>query len=84
MLQSALLWWDRVSPLEPADLLEALSTLAPALAAEEQALCERMVSALREARGNQEAARRSLAMTRSAWRHRWRRFGLAGLTGGET
>jgi len=80
-LQSALLWWDRSGPLEPADLAGALTTLRPALTATEQSLCERMVEALRESGGNQEAARRALGMTRAAWRHRWRRFGLTGLSG---
>lgn len=80
-LQSALLWWDRSSPLEPADLLDALATLRPSLTPEEQSSCERMVAALRATGGNQEAARRALEMTRAAWRHRWRRFGLAALSG---
>jgi DNA-binding NtrC family response regulator len=80
-LQSALLWWDRAAPLEPADLLDALATLRSSLTSDERACCERMVAALRESGGNQEAARRSLGMTRAAWRHRWRRFGLAGLSG---
>jgi DNA-binding NtrC family response regulator len=84
VLQSALLWWDRAAPLEAADLLAALATFAPALAPEEQAMAESMVAALREARGNQEAARRALGLTRAAWRHRWRRFGLAGASGDDT
>jgi hypothetical protein len=41
-----------------------------------------MVEAFRAAGGNQEAARRALGMTRAAWRHRWRRFGFAALSGG--
>ncbi len=81
-LQSALLWWDGATPLAPADLLEARASLAPARDAEEQRICQRMVDAFREADGNQEAARRALGMTRAAWRHRWRRFGFAALSGG--
>jgi DNA-binding protein Fis len=42
-----------------------------------------MVEAFRRARGNQEAARRELGLSRAAWRHRWRRFGLAPLAGHE-
>jgi len=81
-LQSALLWWDRAGPLEPADLVHALAAPQPSLDAAEQSLCERMIAALRESHGNQEAARRALGMTRAAWRHRWRRFGLDALAGG--
>jgi DNA-binding NtrC family response regulator len=80
-LQSALLWWDRASPLEASDLADALTTLCPSLTAAERSECESMVAALRAAQGNQEGARRSLGMTRAAWRHRWRRFGLVGLAG---
>jgi DNA-binding NtrC family response regulator len=81
VLQSALLWWDRVSPLEASDLADALATLRPSLTAAERAECESMIAALRAAHGNQEGARRALGMTRAAWRHRWRRFGLVGLAG---
>jgi DNA-binding NtrC family response regulator len=81
-LQGALLWWDGAEPLAPADLLEARAALAPVRDAEEQRLGQRMVEAFRAADGNQEAARRALGMTRAAWRHRWRRFGFAALSGG--
>ncbi len=83
-LQGALLWWDGTAPLAPADLLEARAALAPALDAEDQRLAQRMVEAFRQADGNQEAARRALGMTRAAWRHRWRRFDFAALSGGQS
>jgi len=82
-LQGALLWWDGTAPLARADLLEARAALAPALGAEDQRIGQRMVEAFRQAEGNQEAARRALGMTRAAWRHRWRRFGFAALSGGQ-
>ena len=77
VLQSVLLWWEGAEPLVPADLVEAQLSLAPALGAGDRAMCQRMVEAFRHAGGNQEAARRELELTRAAWRHRWRRFGLA-------
>ena len=80
-LQGALLWWDGAAPLTPADLLEAHAALAPAVGAEEARIAPRMIEAFRAADGNQEAARRALGMTRAAWRHRWRRFGFAALSG---
>jgi DNA-binding NtrC family response regulator len=80
-IQGALLWWDGTAPLGPADLLDALASLRASLTADEQRELERMLDAHRRARGNQEAARRELGLTRAAWRHRWRRFGLAALTG---
>jgi DNA-binding NtrC family response regulator len=80
-LQSALLWWDGVSPLEPADLLEARASGA-LRNAEERRVAQQMVEAFRASDGNQEAARRALGMTRAAWRHRWRRLGFASLSGG--
>ncbi len=83
-LQGALLWWDGTAPLAPADLLEARSAFSPALGADEQRIGQRMVEAFRRADGNQEAARRALGMTRAAWRHRWRRFGFAAITGGQS
>jgi two-component system response regulator HydG len=83
VLQSALLWREGDEPLEAAHLLDALAALRPALAAEEQVLAQRMAEAFRRSRGNQEAARRDLGMTRAAWRHRWRRFGVASLAGDE-
>ncbi len=79
VLQSALLWWDGEGPLGEADLLETLASLDPSLGSEERVECHRMVEAFRRSGGNQEAARRALGMTRAAWRHRWRRFGLAAL-----
>lgn len=82
VLQSAVLWWDGARPLEPQDLLEAVGSLRPTLGAEEQRDLDRMLDAYRRAGGSQEAARRSLGLTRSAWRHRWRRFGLAAPRGG--
>jgi len=82
-LQGALLWWDGTAPLAAADLLEARAALAPALGVEDQRIGQRMVEAFRQADGNQEAARRALGMTRAAWRHRWRRFGFAALSGGQ-
>ena len=82
-LQGALLWWDDVTPLAPADLLEAHGALAPALGAEDTQIGPRMIEAFRQADGNQEAARRALGMTRAAWRHRWQHFGFAALSGGQ-
>jgi two-component system response regulator AtoC len=79
LLHSVLLWWEGDGPLRPADLLEAQLALAPALGADERASVQRMVEAFRRAGGNQEAARRELGLTRAAWRHRWRRFGLGSL-----
>jgi DNA-binding NtrC family response regulator len=81
-LQSAVLWWDGARPLEPEDLIEAFGALRPSLDAREQHERERMLDAYRRAGGSQEAARRALGLTRAAWRHRWRRFGLAALRGG--
>jgi two-component system response regulator AtoC len=80
-LQGALLWWSGCGALEPADLFEALAALRPGLDTGDRALCQRMLDAWRRAHGNQEAARRELGLTRAAWRHRWRRLGLAALTG---
>jgi len=77
-LQSVLLWWDGSAPLAPADLAEALASLAPRAGGGEAALGERMLEAWRAAGGNQEAARRSLGLSRAAWRHRWQRLGLEG------
>jgi DNA-binding NtrC family response regulator len=79
-IQSALLWWDGAAPLAPSDLIDAL-TSARTLAPDEQREMERMLDAHRCAGGNQEAARRAIGLTRAAWRHRWRRFGLGALTG---
>jgi DNA-binding NtrC family response regulator len=79
VLQSALLWWDGRSPLGPELLFEAS---ALALDAGDASLRTRMLDAYRAARGNQEAARRRLGMTRSQWRHRWERLGLSGFAGG--
>lgn len=75
-LQTVLLWKEGRDALEPGDLAEALISLAPSFDAEEQAQQSRLLSAWREAGGNQEAARRALGLTRAAWRHRWRRLGL--------
>jgi len=66
----------------PEDLIEAFGSLRPSLDAREQHERERMLDAYRRAGGSQEAARRALGLTRAAWRHRWRRFGLAALRGG--
>jgi len=77
VLQSVLLWWDGRAPLGPDDLAEALRSLAPP-AGGEGALAERMLAAWRAAGGNQEAARRTLGLSRAAWRHRWQRLGLDG------
>jgi DNA-binding NtrC family response regulator len=82
VLESAVLWWDDSRPLAPEDLLEAFGSLRPSLDAAEQHELERMLDAYRRAGGSQEAARRALGLTRAAWRHRWRRFGLAALRGG--
>lgn len=82
VLQSAVLWSDGAGALEPEDLLPAFGSLRPSLGAEEQRELERMLEAYRRAGGSQEAARRALGLTRAAWRHRWRRFGLAALRGG--
>ena len=81
VLQSALLWWDGAGPLEAADLLDALTSSRPDLDANAVRELQQMADAYRRARGNQEAARRELDMTRAAWRHRWRRFGLGSLLG---
>jgi DNA-binding NtrC family response regulator len=83
LLHAVLLWWDGSGPLGPADLVEPLLAFAPGLDAAGRELCQRMVEAFRRARGNQEAARRELGLSRAAWRHRWRRFGLAPLAGHE-
>ena len=82
VLQSAVLWWDGARPLGPEDLLDTLGSLCPSLDAREQHERERMLDAYRRAGGSQEAARRALGLTRAAWRHRWRRLGLAALRGG--
>ncbi len=79
-LQAVLLWNDGRDPLEPGDLREALLSLAPTLDAEQRAEQQRLLSAWRAAGGNQEAARRSLGLTRAAWRHRWRQYGVRGET----
>jgi DNA-binding NtrC family response regulator len=79
VIGSALVWWDGRSPLGPADLLEALASMASTRGPDDHALCQRMIEAYRRAGGSQEAARRSLGLSRAAWRHRWRRFGLAAL-----
>jgi DNA-binding NtrC family response regulator len=78
-LHAVLLWSDGREALEPRDLVEALNSLTPALDDEERAQQQSLLSAWREAGGNQEAARRALGLTRAAWRHRWRRLGLRGL-----
>jgi len=76
LLQSALLWWEGSGALEPADLLEAQLALAPARVGDDPVSVQGMVEAFRRAGGNQEAARRELGLSRAAWRHRWRRYGL--------
>ncbi len=80
VLQAVLLWHDGRNPLEPGDLAEALLSLDPALDTEERVQQQRLLAAWRAAGGNQEAARRALGLTRAAWRHRWRRFGVRGET----
>lgn len=82
-LQTILLWTDGRSPLEPEDLVEALGSGPGMSASEEQLLQQRMIDAWRAAGGNQEAARRSLGLTRAAWRHRWRQIRPVGLVKGE-
>jgi len=77
LLHSVLLWWEGEGALRAADLFEAQLALAPALGADDRASYQSMVEAFRRAGGNQEAARRELGLSRAAWRHRWRRFGLA-------
>ena len=81
-LQAVLLWSDGHAALEPGDLSEALLSLGPAVDAEEQLQRQRLLAAWRAAGGNQEAARRTLGLTRAAWRHRWRRLGLRADTKG--
>jgi len=80
-LQSVLLWSDGRGELEPKDLFEAMNATAPARHADERAEQRRLLMAWRLSGGNQEAARRSLGLTRAAWRHRWRRIHPTG--GGE-
>jgi DNA-binding NtrC family response regulator len=80
VLQNVLLSWDGRSPLDEELLLEAVSQLDPAFSVGEQGLVQAMVEAYRRAGGNQEAARRSLGMTRAEWRGRWSKFGLADVT----
>jgi DNA-binding NtrC family response regulator len=84
VLQSVLLWTEGRSPLEPADLLESLLTIAPSRSEDEHIECQQMIEAFRGAGGNQEAARRALGLTRAAWRHRWRRLGLPSTTRSRT
>ena len=76
ILQNVLLWWDGHSSLEGANLLDALPVLDPGHTPEEQADRDRMIEAYRCCKGNQEAARRELGLSRGEWRHRWGRFGL--------
>lgn len=76
-LQAVLLWSDGRESLGPGDLVEAQRSLEPAFGAEERGEQQRLLAAWRAAGGNQEAARRTLGLTRAAWRHRWRRLGLA-------
>jgi len=80
LLQSVLLWWEGGAPLVPADLADAQLALAPTGGAGDGALAQQMVEAFRRARGNQEAARRELGLSRAAWRHRWSRLGLSTFT----
>ena len=80
VLQNVLLAWDGCSPLDAGLLLDAVSQLDPAFSAGEQGLAQRMVEAYRSAAGNQEAARRSLGMTRAEWRGRWSKLGLEDVT----
>ncbi len=75
-MRRVLLWWDGASCLEPVHLAEALVATQVGLTPEERDECRRMLEAYRRANGSQEAARRSLGLTRAAWRHRWTRFDL--------
>jgi transcriptional regulator of acetoin/glycerol metabolism len=75
-LRNLLTSWDGRAPLCPSDLIAYLSALGPHLGAEDLAERQRMVEAYRVCRGNQEAARRQLGLSRGEWRHRWSRLGL--------
>jgi len=76
VLENAVLWWSGEGALGRAELLEAIASLNPALDASEHAQAERMIDAWRRNGWNQEAARRELGLTRSAWRTRFSRLGL--------
>jgi two-component system response regulator HydG len=79
VLEQVVLWWDRESRLGAADLLEALVSLNPGLISADLELACEMIAAWRRQRGNQEAARRELGLTRAEWRSRIARLGLDGL-----
>jgi len=76
LLENALLWRRGGGFLSRADVLEALASLEPGLGADACALTVQLLDAWRRHGWNQEAARRELGLSRSAWRSRLARAGL--------
>jgi two-component system response regulator PilR (NtrC family) len=76
LLENALLWWNGTGELGRLELLEALASLEGTFDPDACELAGSMLEAWRRCGWNQEAARRELGLSRSAWRSRFARLGL--------
>jgi DNA-binding NtrC family response regulator len=75
-LEHVFLWWDGAGPLERTHVVEALVALNPGVRPEDREVAQQLLEAWRSCQGNQEAARRTLGMTRAEWRTRFARLGV--------
>jgi len=70
-MQRVIIWWDGSKPLDALCFLQAITSTNGNLSPSDRAFCQRMLQAYSRCRGNQEAARRELGLSRAEWRHRW-------------
>ena len=84
-MQRAILWWDGTAPMDALCFMQAFAATDSSLSADERLECQQMLQAYARSGRNHEAARRSLGMSRAAWRHRWeKKFGLQVVGGRRT
>jgi len=76
VLEHVVLWRDGDGALELNHLMEALIAMNPELRPGDQLLAQQFLDAYRRNGWNQEAARRELGLSRSAWRSRFARLGM--------